>query len=230
MSEAALKSAEPILSRSQDAHAAWAATVAAIEMLAVGASTYGAAVGYSLFASKAILSGADHGWASVAVAVIYGGLCLADDQYDLLGARWNDRGTSRGLAAVALAFIFLLVVGFFTDTIEGYSRGMFLTQLIIGLLVQFVTRAALRQVIDQARKRGSWRRAGMVILSLPGANWTGDMQEWLSTPPEEIVRSYRLFPTIDDPSSSVDGFDARIDQIQARMPGVSGRRDPDRVR
>ena len=59
----------------------------------------------------------------MAVAVIYGGLCLADDQYDLLGAQWNERGTSRGLAAVALAFIFLLVVGFFTDTIEGYSRG-----------------------------------------------------------------------------------------------------------
>ena len=169
MSEAALKSAEPILSRSQDAHAAWAAAVAVIEMLAVGASTYGAVVGYNLFASTAILSGADHGWASVAVAVIYGGLCLADDQYDLLGARWNDRGTSRGFhAAVALAFVFLLVVGFFTDSIEGYSRGMVLTQLIGGLLVQFVTRAALRQVVDQARKRGSWRGAGVVMLEFTG--------------------------------------------------------------
>ena len=96
MSEATLELAAPILSRSQDAHAVWAAAVAAIEMLAVGAGTYGAAVGYNLFATKAILSGADHGLASVAVAVIYGGLCLADDQYDLLGARWNDRGTSEG--------------------------------------------------------------------------------------------------------------------------------------
>jgi len=214
MSEVTLKSAAPILSRSQDAHAVWAAAVAAIEMLAVGAGTYGAAVGYNLFATKAILSGADHGWASLAVAVIYGGLCLADDQYDLLGARWNNRGTSRGLAAVALAFIFLLVVGFCTDTIGGYSRGMFLTQLIIVLLVQFVTRSALMQVVNQARKRGSWRRAGMVMLSLPGTNWTGDMQEWLSTTPDEIVCSYRLFPIIDDSSSSVDGFDARIAQIQ----------------
>ena len=214
MSEVTLKSAAPILSRSQDAHAVWAAAVAAIEMLAVGAGTYGAAVGYNLFATKAILSGADHGLASVAVAVIYGGLCLADDQYDLLGTRWNNRGTSRGLAAVALALIFLLVAGFCTDTIGGYSRGIFLTQLIIGLLVQFVTRSALMQVINQARKRGSWRRAGLVMLSLPGANWTGDMREWLSTPPEEIVCSYRLFPTIDDSSSSVDGFDAQIAQIQ----------------
>ena len=123
MSEATLKSAEPTLSRSRDAHAAWAAAVAAIEMLVVAASTYGAAVGYNLLASKAVLSGADYGWASVLVAVIYGGLCLADDQYDLLGPKWNERGTSRGLAVVALAFIFLLVIGFFTDTIEGYSRG-----------------------------------------------------------------------------------------------------------
>ena len=214
MSEAALKSAEPILSRNQDALAAWAAAVAVIEMLAVGAGTYGAAVGYNLFASKAILSGAGHGWASVAVAVVYGGLCLADDQYDLLGTRWNDRGRSRGLAAVALAFFFLLVVGFCADTIQGYSRGIFLTQLIIGLFVQFVTRVTLMQVVDLAQKRGSWRRAGIVMLSLPGTNWTGDIQEWLSTTPEEIVCSYRLFPTIGDSSSSVDGFDAQIAQIQ----------------
>ena len=52
MSEVTLKSANPTLSRSQNAHAAWAAAVAAIEMLVVGASTYGAAVGYNLFAIK----------------------------------------------------------------------------------------------------------------------------------------------------------------------------------
>ena len=151
MSEATMESAvrEPIYLRSQDSHAVWTAAVAAIEMLAVGASTYGAFVGYNLIGYGAISSGADYGWLSVAVAVIYGGLCLADDQYDLLSAQWNDRGKSRGLAAVALAFIFLLVVGFITDTIEGYSRGAFLTQLIIGGLVQFATRSVLRQVVDQ---------------------------------------------------------------------------------
>ena len=222
MSEVTLKSADPTLSGIRDAHAAWAGAVAATEMLVVAASTYGAAVGYNLLASKAVLSGADYGWASVLVAVIYGGLCLADDQYDLLGPKWNERGTSRGLAVVALAFIFLLVIGFFTNTIVGYSRELLLTQLLTGLSVQFITRAALRQVADEAQKRGSWRRAGMVMLSLPGANWTGDMQPWLSRPPEKILLSYKIVQTTNDPYSSLNEFDGQIAEIkrECRMLAV----------
>ena len=62
----------------------------------------------------------------------------------------------------------------------------------------------------------------MVMLSLPGANWTGDMQERLLTPHEEILRSYKLFFGIDDPSSSLEKIDARIDQIkrECRMLAV----------
>jgi Undecaprenyl-phosphate glucose phosphotransferase len=224
MSEATVESAvrEPIYLRSQDSYAARTAAFAAIEMLAVGASAYGAFVGYNFIGYGATSSGAPYGWLSVGVAVIYGGLCLADDQYDLLSAQWNDRGKSRGLAAVALAFIFLLVVGFITDTIGGYSRGAFLTQLIIGGLVQFATRSVLMQVVDRARKRGIWRCARMVMLSLPGANWTGDITERLSATQEEIFRSYRLFFGSDGSSSSLENIDARIDQImrECRILGV----------
>jgi Undecaprenyl-phosphate glucose phosphotransferase len=214
MSEATLESAKPVLSRSQHRHAVWAAAVAAIEMLLLWSSTYGAAIVYNLITDNVILTGPDHGWALVAVAVIYGGLCFADDQYDLLGARWNECGTTRGLAAVAFAFIFLVVVGFFTDAMNGYSRVMFFVQLLTGLTVQYVTRAALKQVVDQARKRGGWRRAGLIILCSPDLNRTGDIQKWLTTPPEEIVRSHRLLPTVDGTSPPLDGFDTRLAQIQ----------------
>ena len=222
MSEATLKSAEPTLSRSRDAHAAWAAAIAAIEMLVVAATTYGAAVSYNLLASKTVLSGGDYAWASVLVAIIYGGLCLADDQYDLLGPNWNERGTSRGLAAVALAFIFLLVLGFFSNTTEGYPRELLLIQLLTGLSVQLITRAALRQVADEAQRRGSWCRASIVMLSLPGANWTGDMQSWLSRPPEALLHSYKIVPTTDDPYPSLNQFDGQIAQIkrECRMLAV----------
>lgn len=220
MSEATLKSAEPTLSRSRDAHAVWATAVAAIEMLAVAASTYGAVLGYNLLASKAVWSGAEYGWPSM-LAVIYGGFCLVDDQYDLLGPKWNEHGTSRGLAVVALSFIFVLVIVFFTGTIDGYPRELLLTQLLAGSLAQFISRAALRQVVDEAQKRGKWHRAGMVMLSLPGANWTGDMQPWLTRPPEEIFHSYKIVPTT-DPYSSLNEFDGQIAQIkrECRMLAV----------
>ena len=144
MSETTLQSTvrPPILWRDQNSHAAWAAAVAAIEVVALAASTYGAVAAYSPFVNKGILGGVDYGWVSVAVAVIYSGICFADNQYDLMGPQWTENQRSRGLAAVAVAFISLLTIGFIAETIEGYSRGLFLAQLTIAVLVQFATRSA----------------------------------------------------------------------------------------
>ena len=203
----------PILWRGQNSHAAWAVAVSAIEVVAVAASTYGTVSAYSLFVNKAILGGVDYGWVSVAVAVIYSGICFADNQYDLMGPQWTEHRRSRGLAAVAVAFIFLLTIGFIAETIEGYSRGLFLAQLTTAVLVQFITRSALLRIIDEARKRRNWRSAGVVKLILPGANWVGDMQERLLTPHEDIVRSYELSSAIGESHSSLDEFDARIAKI-----------------
>ena len=112
-----------------NAHAAWAAAVAAIEVVAVAASAYGTVAGYSLFVNKAVFGGVDYGWVSGAVAVIYSGICFADNQYDLTGPQWTEHRTSRCLIAVAVAFIFLVTIGFITGTIAGYSRGLFLASI-----------------------------------------------------------------------------------------------------
>ena len=215
LSETTLQSTvrPPILSRGRNAHAAWAAAVAAIEVVAVAASTYGTVATYSLWANKAVLGGVDYSWVSVAVAVLYSGICFADNQYDLMGPQWTEHRRSRGLVAIAVAFIFLLTIGFITETIEGYPRGLFLTQFTIALLVEFITRSALLRIIDQARKLRNWRNAGMVKLILPGANWAGDMQERLLTPHEDIVRSYELSSAIGESHSSLDEFDATIAKI-----------------
>ena len=232
MSETTLQSTvrPPILSRGQNAHAAWAAAIAAIEVVAVAASAYGTVAAYSLLANKAVLGGVDYGWVSVAVAVLYSGICFADNQYDLMGPQWTEHRRSRGLAAVAVSFIFLLTIGFITETIEGYSRGLFLAQLTIALLVLFATRSTLLRVVDQARKRRNWRGAGIVMLSLPGANWTGHLQDGLLTPHEQIIRSYKLFSAIGESYSFLDEFDARILKISTRMQDVTGGRYPGCVR
>ena len=48
------------------------------------------------------------------------------------------------------------------------------------------------------------------------------MQPWLSRPPEEILRSYKIVPTTDDPYSSLNEFDGQIAQIkrECRMLAV----------
>lgn len=205
----------PIFARRGSTQTAWAAAAAATEMLAIAVSTYGAFAVYNLATYGAIPDGPNYRWASLLLATVYGGLCLADNQYDLLGPEWNQHSMIRGLGTIGLAFTFLLAIGFVTDTIGGYSRGTFLTQLAVGALAQVVTRTGLWQVIDQARKRGRWRRAGVVMLTLPGANCADDLNDRLSTKRQEIFRSYKLFST-KEAGTRPDGQIAEI-QRECRM-------------
>jgi Undecaprenyl-phosphate glucose phosphotransferase len=78
------------------------------------------------------------------------------------------------------------------DELSGYSRGTFVVQLVCALVAQMVTRTILWQVVDQARVRGQWRQAGMVMLIMPGVYPATDVRERLSTRYERILRSYDL--------------------------------------
>ncbi len=201
----------PVASRSRSGHALWATLAVATEVLVIAASTYGAFVLYHWFAYGLVPEHPRSGWAALAIGGIYGGLCLADNQYDLLGEEWNRRNFSRGLAAIALAFVFLLAIGFISDGLKEYSRGTFVTQLFVALAAQVITRAILWQTIDTARRRGLWRGAGMVMLTMPGVNQATDLRERLGTPHDEILRSYHLGHAGDE---SLSQFDATISEIR----------------
>jgi Undecaprenyl-phosphate glucose phosphotransferase len=189
----------------------WASLAVGSEVITIAASTYYAFVAYHLLAYGSVPDQPSSGWAAVAVGTLYGGFCLADNQYDLLGDKWNRHGCSRGLGAIALAFIFLLAIGFISDSLKGYSRGAFLTQLLVALMTQVMTRTILWQVIDAARKRGLWRGAGMVMLTLPGVNRSTDLHASLGTPRDEVLRSYHLTQEGDQ---SLSRFEARIAEIR----------------
>jgi Undecaprenyl-phosphate glucose phosphotransferase len=201
----------PVASRNRSGQALWATVAAATEVLVIAASTYGAFVVYHWFAYGRVPDQPGAGWAALAIGGIYGGLCLADNQYDLLGEEWNRRNFSRGLAAIALAFVFLLAVGFISDALKGYSRGTFVAQLFAALAAQVLSRAILWQVIDTARRRGLWRGAGIVMLAMPGVNQTTDLCERLGTPHDEILRSYHLGHLGD---KSLGRFDDAVGEIR----------------
>jgi Undecaprenyl-phosphate glucose phosphotransferase len=204
----------PVASRGRDGQAWWGAAAIGIEVLVIAAITYGAFLAYNSLAYGAIPDRAGGGLAAIAIGTIYGGLCLADNQYDLLGDEWNRQGCSRGAGALALAFVLLLVIAFISDSLKGYSRAAFLGQLLVALLAQIVTRTILWQVIETARRRGRWRGAGMVILTMPSGNRAVDLRRRLGTRYDEVVRSYTLDPAGD--KSCVDSqFDASIDEIRS---------------
>src|SRR6266568_2853699 len=114
----------------------WTAVVATLEMLVIASCAYGAFLAYNALAYGAIPQDAVYAWASVAVAATYVVLCIADNQYDLLGPEWKEHARSRGGAAIGLAFVLLLTTGFVVDNLDGYSRGTFLTQLLAALFGQ----------------------------------------------------------------------------------------------
>ena len=79
--------------------------VVSIEMIAIAASAYIAFIAYSAAVYGVVFFHSDYVVASLAAAALYVALCIADNQYDLLGPQWNEQSRSRGSAALALSFI-----------------------------------------------------------------------------------------------------------------------------
>ena len=181
-----------IFARLQRTQTFWTTAVAVIELMVIAACAYGAFIIYNATAYGVIPYWSTYAWASVVVGALYAAICIADNQYDLLGPEWNEHSRTRGVAALGLAFVFLLTIGYVVDGLDGYSRGTFITQLVVTMLGQMTTRAVLWQIIDQARRRGHWQRENMAVLVMPGANGVGDVQERLSARHEQIVRRYNV--------------------------------------
>jgi Undecaprenyl-phosphate glucose phosphotransferase len=176
----------------RDARHALAGLVALTEMAAVVASTYVAFVGYHLIVWKGVPHTISYGWICIALAVMYGTVCLADRQYDFLGAEWSQQSLYRGMFALGLAFVFLLAFMFVTGTVTAYSRGTFVAQLVIALPVQLITRMLLRRAVEMARRRAYWRAPGIVVLVFPGVEKPQWMLQQLSSRQEEIRQVHHL--------------------------------------
>ncbi len=191
----------------------WTVVVAALEMIVIVACAYGAFHAYSAAAYGVIFFRSDYALASVAVGALYVALCIADNQYDLLGPQWNEHSCSRGGAALGLSFVALLTIGYLTNSLGGYSRGTFLAQLLATLLGQIAIRAGLRQVIDRVRWHGLWRRESMVVLVMPGARGVGHVRARLAARYEHILRWYD-FPSVPDGAGRSASLEVQLSAIR----------------
>jgi Undecaprenyl-phosphate glucose phosphotransferase len=201
-----------VLWRGPHAQSFWTVTAATIEVVVLSTVTYLAYMAYNYAAYGVIPNPVLYAGVSACVGLLYGAICVADNQYDLLGAEWNEHSRSRGVAAVGLTFVLLLTIGYIIDDLQGYSRGAFLVQLVCGLVAQIVTRALLWEVVDQACAHGNWRRSGMAMLIMPGADQSVDLRARLATRHERILRSYDLARAIC--SSGIADLDAQLASIR----------------
>jgi len=182
-------------------------------MVVIVACAYGAFVAYSAAVYGVIFFRIDYALASIAVGALYVALCIADNQYDLLGPEWNEHSRSRGGAAISLSFVILLTIGYVTDNLHDYSRGTFLAQLVAALLGQIAIRAVLWQVIDHVRWRGQWRRESMVVLIMPGAQGVGDIRARLAARHEHILRWYD-FPSASQQAGGSASLEVQLSEIR----------------
>lgn len=201
------------LARFQRTQAFWVVTVASIEMIVVAVCAYGAFVAYTLAVYGTIFRGGDYAWASVAVGALYVVFCFIDNQYDLLGPEWNEHSRSRGGAALGLAFMFLLTIGYVTNNLDEYSRGTFIAQLVVTLLGQITARTLLWLMIDRVRTRGHLRRERMAVLIMPGARGISEARQRLSARDKQVVRWYTL-PAAWGPSAGRNSLEAQLSAIR----------------
>ncbi len=172
---------------------ALAGLVALVETGGVAASTYIAFVTYHMIVWGALPQSLSYGWMCIGLALVYAVICLADKQYDSLGAEWKRRIVERGVLALLLAFVFLLAGLFLTET-RVYSRGTFLAQVAFAVPVQMVLRTILWNSVEGARRRGYWSPPGVLVLIFPGVDMPQRLLERLSSRQDEIRKIYHVEP------------------------------------
>lgn len=192
MMESIISGAAGARADGRDIRQALALCVALIEMTAVGISSYVAFVLYHLVVWGGLPGTLPYGWICTGLALIYGGICLTNKQYDSLGAEWNKQTYQRGALALGLAFVFLLAFMFLTGTVTTYSRGSFVAQLVLALQAQTLARFLSQQLVKYARKGGYWLSPNVLVLVLPGVEQPTRLLEKLSSRHEQVRRIWYL--------------------------------------
>jgi Undecaprenyl-phosphate glucose phosphotransferase len=187
----------------------WAAAVACLEFMVVAAATYLASFVYFLFVLGDRPPTIQYLTASILIASLHVLICLLDDQYNLLSEKWTRRGISRGAGAAALAFVFFLAITFMYKVADNYSRGTFLSQLAFVITALVITRTILAQRLERATAVGLFQGHALVVISLTEGVRIDDLAAKLCTPPDKILRWYRIRL---DPQKSVG---SRPDQSAA---------------
>lgn len=127
---------------------------------------------------------------SLLVALLFLLVASADDQYNLVNEKWARRGISRGVGAVALAFVFFLSFNFLFKIADDYSRGTFLLQIVMVFPALLVTRTLLTLQVERAIAAGRLQGRRLVVVSLIKGGQHTALAKRLGETPDKIIRWY----------------------------------------
>ena len=192
----------------------WITAIALIEMFVVAVTALFACLTYHSVVWGGLPDVPSYAAHSLTLAGLYGAICLVDDQYDLLGAAWNENGIQRGAVALVIAFVVFLTVLFLTDTIADYSRGTFVTQFLLTLPAQMAARGCLGRAVSRARKRGAGTGPGMVVLILPGVRNSSELLSLLPAYSEPKYGLYEVRMSDVELSGGSEVLEAQLTRIQ----------------
>jgi Undecaprenyl-phosphate glucose phosphotransferase len=149
--------------------------------------------------------------------------CLIDNQYDLLGEKWNKDGISRAIIAIIASFSVFLSFVFLFEWGSYFSRGAFVLQLVIVTIAIVFVRVILVQRFERAAQAGQLQGMRIVVISFAATDHLSSYISRLCTSSDQIVRSYDI--DMNQFSSKKSRNRAMADKIaqirtQCRKPGI----------
>lgn len=170
----------------------WTTRVILAEFFVIFSTSYGVSVLYHLLAYGDFARTALYLPLSFFLAVFYSMSCLADHQYDFSSEKWGKEGVQRALGAMGVAFACFLSFIFIFDLGAYFSRGTFLSQLVLVSAAIAVARVVLVQQLEYAVRSGRMRGRGIALISF-APNDVSKYASGVCSALDEIVSSHTVF-------------------------------------
>jgi len=206
-----------------DSRVRWMTWVAFVEFLIIFVASYIASAVYHL----AVYGNFPQTNLYLAFGFILGAFyvlaCLIDNQYDLLGEKWTKDGISRAIVAIISSFSIFLSLVFLFEWGSYFSRGAFLTQLVLVTVAIVFVRVILVQRFERAAQAGQLQGMGIVVISFAVTNHLSNYVSRLCSSSDQIVHSYDIdVSKFSSEKSRNRALAVKIRQIrnECRKPGI----------
>lgn len=192
-----------------------AARIAVVEFLVVAVVAFVASIVYHRFVYGGVPSFVQYSSASFLLAALYLLICLLDDQYDLLSEKWTRYGIARATGSTALAFTFFLAISFLIKIADGYSRGIFLTQILTVFPIVIVVRMVLAQGVAAAASAGNLYGHLVYVVSLGCADQRSQIEQKIGVAPNRILNWVEF-----DPNLERENTNPEADNLTKRLAAI----------
>jgi len=179
-------------SSNKNSRAYWTTRIVLVEFLVITTTSYAASLLYHLFVYGNFYGTNLYLSFSLFLGALYVAFCLTDNQYDLFGEKWRKDGVARSIVAIAFAFSIFLSLIFILEWGSYFSRGTFLSQLVLVTISIVIVRLVLIQQLERAIQSGRLQGQGIVVISLAPNDLRSNYASQLCSTSDKIMGSYNI--------------------------------------